>query len=203
MSLDASHTSKTLQERLQAFLQDELRQATQNKVSLEEEQKRVNEELEAANKYVQDCLAQLNGLGLPELFLPVVQPTKVVKPLTNAKTDEYDPAWTFTAKISYVLRNPLRYGSSTMKGSKSITDAIVQEEPSLVSNKALHATVSSKLSRLIQAGAAVRLNARTRPSENHFITSDWIDQNGQIKPEHLSAVEGLELPLPKESIKNE
>lgn len=203
MSLDASHTSRTLQERLQAFLQDELHQAMQNKASLEEEQKRVNEELESVNKYVQDCLAQLATLGLPEPHLPIIQPTKVVKPVVSTRLDEYDPAWTFTAKISYVLRNPSRYGSPTMKGSKSITDAIAKEEPALSSNKSLHATVSSKLSRLIQAGAAVRLNSRTRTSENHFITSDWLDSNGQIKPEYLSAVEGLELPSSEEEKQNE
>lgn len=202
MPLDASHTSKTLQERLHAFLQDELHQAMQNKVSLEEEQKRINEELETASKYVQDCLAQLNSLGLPEPSLPIIQPAKDFKSTATTKSAEYDPAWTFTAKISYVLRNPLRYGSPTMKGSKSITDAIAKEEPALASNKSLHGTVSSKLSRLIQAGAAIRLNSRTRASENHFISSDWLDHNGQIKSEYLSAVEGLELPNSEEEKQN-
>lgn len=201
MLLDKPQFSETLQERLRAFLESELLEAKRQQADYEGEKTRLDLALANVRTYLTDCETQIAALNsTANLQTVTLSPKKAEKVSAPVDAKTYDPNWIIADKILYILRNPTQYGAPTIKGSKGIVDAIITEQPELASNQSLGATVSSKLSRLIQAGSVVRLPAKGRPSENHFIIAEWLDENKNIKSEHQEAVVGLTLVFPNNAL---
>jgi len=207
MPFDAPNFEGRLDDDLSIFLEGKLAEARLAQQSLKQAKSDIDAALTKADKYVVDCETKLKALGLnpsarpkapeyspsPQLPFPAGDNHRALaaKPI---QTNAYSPGWSYLDKIKYVLRNPSKYGFTTFKGAGSVVKAIFAEEPSFrPDEKSAIIQVAPQVSRVVKNGDAVKVLAIGSKVDYHFISADWFDETGQIKPQHQEAVAGLEL----------
>ena len=208
MTLDAPNFERTLDDELSGFLIDKLAQARHVKESLEQAKSSIELELAKADKYVVDCENRLKSLGLNLSPKPDKHPSdnkpNTISPLFGdykkliVKTDEstYDPRWSYLDKIRYVLRNPSKYGFSLFKGAGSVVKAIFLEEPTFrPDEKSAIIQVAPQVSRVVKSGGAVKIPSPQNKTDFYFISAEWFDEKGHIKPQHKAVMTESNLPL--------
>jgi hypothetical protein len=211
MSYDAPNFEGRLDDDLSIFLEGKLTEARLAQQNLKQAKLAIDAALTKADKYVVDCETKLKALGLnlssrpktpeypaqPQSLFPAgdTQRGLDAKPILPTK---YNPGWSYLDKIKYVLRNPSKYGFSTFKGAGSVVKAIFIEEPQFrPDEKSAIIQVAPQVSRVVKNKDAVKVLAKGSKVDYHFISAEWFDETGRIKPQHQEAVEGLDLTLPE------
>lgn len=208
MSYNAPDFEGMLDYDLSIFLKEKLTKALIAQQDLKQTKAHVELALTKADKYVADCETRLRDLGFdPSAELEIINRSALPQPPFSknntqqppstrpAMANEYNPNWFYLDKIKYVLRNPSKYGFPTFKGAGSVVKAIFIEEPQFrADEKSAIIQVAPQVSRVVSNGDAVKALARGSKVDFHFISADWFDDAGQIKPEHLEAVAGLDVP---------
>ena len=114
--------------------------------------------------------------------------------------EPYDPSWTQTAKILYVLRHPERYGENTFVGAGSVVNAIKKEESDLKNedNSSLLKRFGPALSRLVQNREIVRAVEIDNKTRVHYLSPEWFD-NDKPLPQYFNRVSHLEVTHKEQS----
>lgn len=206
MAPEALHFERILDDDLAGFLAVKLAEAREVKEGLEKTKAQLEKDLAMADKYVSDCEKRLSVLGLSPIHKKVTEHNKV--PHTNSSLfafnspDEstlnnvYNSSWGHLDKIRYVLRNPSKYGLTLFKGASSIVKAILIEEPTFKPDeKTALIQIAPQVSRVVKTRDAVKLQPPNNKVDFYFISSEWFEDDGNIKPQHKAALEEVNLPL--------
>ncbi|SFQ31723.1 hypothetical protein [Hymenobacter arizonensis] len=212
MAYETPRFEGKLEEDLATFLGKKLVEARQAQNSLMETKAAIDAALEKANQYVLDCESKLKLFGLNAVpssgstsekahnlpaFALQYTPGGINHNslLTNsAQVGKYDPNWSYLDKIRFVLRNPSKYGFDTFKGASSVVQAIFEEEPDFKPDvKTALIQVAPQVSRVVKTGGARKVASLHNKVDFHFISAEWFDEHGNIKPQHQDAVRELDL----------
>jgi hypothetical protein len=112
----------------------------------------------------------------------------------ESNDERYDPNWTQTAKILYVLKQPERYGKNTFVGAGDVVNALREEEPDLEKedNSNLLKRFGPALSRMVQNHEVVRAVEIDNKARVHYLSPEWFD-NGRPLLKYYSRVSHLQV----------